>query len=216
MKQLTKTTSSLAIGTLLLTSSLLSVAHADNGKRRGAPNRFTEFARVVDVQPIYKQVRINEPRQECWTEHERQVTGYEQHNRNRRYESASAGNNSGGAIVGGIIGGVIGNKLGRGSSKGSRAGATVAGAIIGSAIGNETGGSRRHNRRLRGHEQRESRPIYQDVPVERCRRVTETRYERRVQHYNVTYRYKGRTFNTQLPRDPGNRLELQVSVSPVR
>ena len=213
-----KTTFTAAVGALLLTSSLTSVAQADN-KRRTTPTRFTEYARVVDVQPVYQQIRVNEPRQECWTEYEKHVTGYEQLPGSRRYESARVNGNSGGAIVGGIIGGVIGNKLGRGSSKSSRAGATVAGAIIGSAIGNESGGSRSNNRRHRGnrgHHQRESRPIYETRPVERCKRVTETRYEERLQHYNVTYTYNGRTYTTQLPRDPGNRLELQVSVAPAR
>jgi uncharacterized protein YcfJ len=62
----------------------------------------------------------------------------------------------------------------------------------------------------------ESRPIYEVRPIQRCRRVAESLAEQRLQHYNVTYRYKGRKFVTQLPRDPGPRLELQVTVAPAR
>jgi hypothetical protein len=30
----------------------------------------------------------------------------------------------------------------------------------------------------------------------------------------VTYNYRGQTFNTVMPRDPGNRIRLRVSVEP--
>jgi len=216
MNHLKKISLPVAVGALLLTSSLSSVAYADNGKRRGASLSFTEYAQVIGVQPVYDQIKINEPRQECWTEYEQHITGYEQSRGNRRFDSANVNGNAGGAILGGIIGGVIGNKLGRGSSRSSRNGATVAGAIIGSAIGNGAESNRNNNRRNRGNQRREARPIYENRPVERCKRVSETRYEQRIRHYNVTYRYKGRTYNTQLPRDPGNRIELQVSVAPIR
>ncbi len=218
MKSLNKTlirkaTVTSAISALLLGSALSSVAQADN-YRRSHSSHFTEYARVINARPVYKRVRIHEPRRECWIEYERYVSGYERVPVGRGYESARNNNHSGGAIVGGIIGGVIGNKLAHGSRKSSRAGATIAGAIIGSAIGNETNGSLRHNRRYqgnRGHQRYESRPIYQTRPVERCKRVSQTRYEKRLQHYNVTYRHRGRIITRQMPRDPGRRIRVQVS-----
>ena len=190
-----------------------SAAMAANN--RVPTERFTEYAKVLDVQPVYQKIRLREPQQQCWTEQERHIVGYErvtQSGNSRPYR-----NSTGNTIVGGLIGGVIGNQLGRGHSNRSRTGATVAGAIIGSAIGNESKNQRssRHAR-YRNTEQVQSTPIYETRDVERCKRTVELRTESQLQHYNVTYLYKGRKFVTQLPRDPGKQLELQVSVSPAR
>jgi uncharacterized protein YcfJ len=189
-----------------------SVAIAANN--RVPTERFTEYAQVLDVQPIYQEIRLREPQQQCWTEQERHIVGYERTTQSgtRRPNRNSAGN----TIVGGLIGGVIGNQLGRGHSNRSRTGATVAGAIIGSAIGNESNQRSSRNGRYRNTEQVQSTPIYETRDVERCKRTVELRTENKLQHYNVTYLYKGRKFVTQLPRDPGKQLELQVSVSPAR
>jgi uncharacterized protein YcfJ len=215
MQQL-KTRKKLISATLLsVTIGMSSVATATNS--RVATERFTEYARVIDVQPVYKEVRLREPRQECWTEQQDHIVGYETDNRYEHHEATRNRTNqsSGNAIVGSVIGGIIGNQLGRGHSRSSRTGATVAGAIIGGAIGNEARGDvQRHRRYDRPRRHAQSRPIYETRPVERCKRVVESRSEQRLQHYNVTYKYKGRTFNTRLPRDPGNRLELQITVAP--
>jgi len=187
-------------------------------RQQVATERFTEYAKVVNVQPIYREVRLSEPREQCWTEQEQHVIGYENGHAstgNQRQQRRRNSHSTNGALVGSLIGGVIGNQLGRGHSSSSRAGATVAGAIIGGAIGNEShAGNTRHRRQENRH--RPARPIVETRPVERCKRVVESRYEQRLQYYNVTYRYKGRTFTTQMPRDPGNRIELQVSVRPAR
>lgn len=193
-------------------TTLSSTAVAAN--QRVPTERFTEYAKVLDVQPVYQEIRLREPREQCWTEQERHIVGYERITQtdNRRPHRNSTGN----TIVGGIIGGVIGNQLGRGHSSSSRTGATVAGAIIGSAIGNESSNQRVRNGRYRVTEQAQSTPIYETRDVERCKRTVESRTESQLQHYNVTYLYKGRKFVTQLPRDPGKQLELQVSVAPAR
>lgn len=184
------------------------------GNNRVPTERFTEYARVLDVQPVYREIRSREPQQQCWTEQERHIVGYETASQpyNRRHNRNSTGN----AIVGGLIGGVIGNQLGRGHSNRSRTGATVAGAIIGSAIGNESNQRSTRNGRYRRSEHVRSTPIYETRDVQRCKQIVAARTESQLQHYNVTYQYKGRKFVTQLPRDPGKRLELQVSVSPAR
>ncbi|MFK7858854.1 MAG: glycine zipper 2TM domain-containing protein [Granulosicoccus sp.] len=194
----------------------ISAGNAYASDRRITSDRFTEFADVVDVQPVYKNIRVREPRQECWVETRQRIVGYEapryeRHQAHRSERSHSAG----GVVVGGLIGGVIGNQLGRGHSSGSRAGATIAGAIIGSAVGNEARGnvSRHRNQRPAA---RRGAPIYQTEEIERCKEVSESRLEQRIQHYDVTYRYKGRTFTTRTKRDPGRQIELQVSISPAR
>lgn len=205
---------SILLGIALVVTASSSYA----GKRYVATERFTEFAKVVDVQPVFREVQLREPREECWTEQQRQIIGYESNHRYEQYQANShrERSSSGGALVGGLIGGVIGNQLGRGHSSSTRAGATVAGALIGGTIANEASGNPSRHRRHRPVNPSHGRPIYETRPVERCRRVVESRYEQKLQHYNVTYVYKGRTFTTQMPRDPGDRLELQVSVSPAR
>ena len=113
---------------------------------------------------------------------------------------------------------MVGNQLGRGSGRGGRTGATIAGAIIGSAVANEAGaGSARHRRPVHRPVHRPaSRTVVETQPVERCRTVEGARSERRLQHYDVTYRYDGRTYTTRLPRDPGRQLELNVTLTPAR
>lgn len=207
------------IASALLSSILLGTTTGSlAADRRVATERFTEYAQVIDVQPVYRETRVREPRQECWTEEQQVIVGYEEVTRRDPYRPHhnDRSNSSGNAIVGGLIGGVIGNQLGRGHSSQSRTGATVAGAIIGSAIANESSNQVSRHRRLPDQRHVESRPIYETQSVQRCKRVTESHPEQRLQHYNVTYRYKGREFVTQLPRDPGNRIELQVTVAPAR
>ena len=113
----------------------------------------------------------------------------------------------------GLVGGIVGNQLARRGSGGERAGATIAGAIVGSVVGNEaSAGSARHRHRRHSA----PRTVYETRPVERCRTVEGSRAERRLQHYDVTYAYEGRTYTTRLPRDPGPTLELNVTLTAPR
>lgn len=74
-------------------------------------------ARVVNVEPIYKTVRIASPYRDC------------QRNSYRR-----TGESYTSTIAGGIIGGVIGNQFGKGSGKTAM---TVAGTLLGGSIGRD-------------------------------------------------------------------------------
>jgi len=165
-------------------------------------HRFTEYATVIDVEPIFKQIRHEKPQQECWI------------------EPRSRSHSGGDAIIGGLIGGVIGNQLGKNSSRGARNGATVAGAIVGSVIANEARGNEvsRHRRHKRRHESHRTLPqrVVTTRPVEHCKETMHTSYEQRIQGYNVTYEYRGRTLQTRMKRDPGDQIELQVNVTPAR
>jgi uncharacterized protein YcfJ len=148
-----------------------------------------DWARVIDVQPIVTRVRVDEPRRECWDE--------------TRYEDAPRRQSVGGSMVlGGIIGAAIGNQIGRGDG---RRAATVAGAIIGSAIGHDAG-----ERRRSGYSDPEPRAY----SVERCDVRYESRWDERVDGYDVTYEYNGRRMRTRLPYDPGPRMRVQVAVAP--
>lgn len=48
-----------------------------------------------------------------------------------------------------------------------------------------------------------------------CRTITENQARERVTAYRVTYRFRGHTATTQLSYDPGDRLPVNVSLSPL-
>lgn len=50
---------------------------------------------------------------------------------------------------------------------------------------------------------------------DKCKPVTVEREYRRPIAYDVDYTYKGAKFRSRLPEDPGNRLRIRVSVTPV-
>jgi len=203
--------------TVLIGISNVALA-ADTHNQR---HRFTEYAPVVDVEPVFKRVRHQKPQRECWIEHEEQVVIREGSNQSfgqSRQLSSSRSSSGGDAIIGGLIGGVIGNQLGRKAGRGARNGATVAGAIVGSVIANEARGSsvsrhRRHKHRTESHHSRPQR-VVTTQPVEHCKETMHTSYEQRIRGYDVTYEYRGRIFKTRMKRDPGDQIELQVNVTP--
>jgi uncharacterized protein YcfJ len=152
-------------------------------------DRRQETAEVLRAEPIYQNVRINEPRQQCYQQEVRYNDGY--------YD------NSGsfvGTILGGIVGGVVGHQFGRG---GGRFAATAIGAAVGAGAGNAVGS---RNDGYYGGE----RVGYQ----QRCDVVNEVHYEQRPSGYDVTYRYHGAIYHTQTQYDPGERIPVNVSVTP--
>ena len=203
----------------------LPTAGAQAADRKTNRDRFTVYAKVIQAEPIYRQVVLKEPVQQCWTEQQRYVVNeghsYRPNYRGRghKYNSRTNGN----AIVGGVIGGVIGNQIGRNANSGARAGATIAGAIIGSAIANDVNGNRGHrrdrhynnDRHYNDHSYQQS-PTYGVRPVKRCKTVVNNRYEQRIDGYNVTYIHRGRRFQTRTRKDPGARIQLNVNVQPAR
>ena len=80
---------------------------------------FIDSATVVSVDKVYKQVRVEEPYQECYIKETVQNNG-----------DGSATNE----IIGGVIGGAIGNKLGKGDGKDVM---TLAGILMGASIAND-------------------------------------------------------------------------------
>ena len=90
-----------------------------------------------------------------------------------------------GAMTGAVLGGVVGTALGDGRGLG-----TVIGAIGGAVLGDKA----------------ESNANSQ--PVTTC--TTQTVMENRLVGYNVVYEYAGKTYNVQLPQDPGPTLALQI------
>ena len=129
----------------------------------------------------------------------------------------------GAVVVGSLVGGAVGNRLTRDGSRAARAAGTVAGALVGAGAGREL--VRAHDRR-RGHGVRHGHGYGRDHDRgrgygrhharERCVRVVEVREERRLHHYDVTYVFRGRTFRAVRDRDPGDTIEIDVSVTPSR
>ena len=188
---------------LLLTGQAAFADHGNpygpgpgNGQWRGGPPASDyAYARVVDVDPIVRHVRITEPKRECWTETRSEDVSYTESVGPRSRPSPGA------MILGGIIGAAVGNQIGHGDG---RRAATVAGAVIGTAIG--------HNASSRP-EQRvvtESRPY----EAEHCEVRNDERFEDRIDGYRVTYEYNGIRQTTQLPYDPGDRIRVRVDVQP--
>ncbi len=132
---------------------------------------------------------------ECWQEPV--YRDDDQRGHGRRHH-ASAGD----MLAGGIIGGIIGHQIGKGHH---RPIATAVGTLIGAQIGSAAAGDlgRRHRRPTRvGH--RES-----------CTTSHQVSYERVVDGYAVTYRYRGERYRIEMPYDPGKRIKMRVQATPV-
>ncbi len=106
------------------------------------------------------------------------------------------GNNTAGTVLGAVVGGVLGSTVGKGDG---RTAATVAGAVAGGAVGNRASGSGRE---------------YQTTQTQ-CREVNTISEQRRIVGYDVEYRYRGEVYMSRLDYDPGERLRVRVSITPV-
>ncbi len=102
----------------------------------------------------------------------------------------------GGAIIGGLVGGLLGSQVGGGS--GQTAAAAI-GAVTGAMVGD------------RVENNQPQAPAYSQQ-VERCQMVDQ--WETRTNGYAVTYDYRGHTYTSILPYEPGNRIPVRVSVTP--
>ena len=185
-------TMGVVLGTMVGTTAIAPAAFAGDKQGRYSTGPAYEYARVLNVEPIVRQVRVETPQRECWTE-----------DRYEQPRSAHAGV-AGNMILGGLIGGAIGSRFGHGDG---RRAATVAGALIGSSIGHDAGERRRA---AQGPYDAQVRT------VERCGVRYVDNYEERIEGYDVEYEYGGQRYHTRMPYDPGERMRIRVDVSPVR
>lgn len=175
---------SMSSATLLasMLATPMALANHDNSQSFSST-----YADVVSSKPVYHEVEINTPRQECWQE---PVT--------RREDNEHWGVTAQ-TVTGGVIGGAIANQSVHGSKRGA---ATALGALIGASIG--------ANRASRQQAEVQDYVTYE----QRCRTVQDHRTEQRLDGYDVSYRYGGQLYHTRMPYDPGRRLRVQVSVTP--
>jgi len=149
------------------------------------------YADVIDVEPVYRFVRIRQPQRECWDQDV-------YHQPRRRYQGTAAS-----TVTGGLIGGAIGRQFGDGKGRDAM---TLVGTLIGSAMAHDNAERRnyRDHYRDRGHYR----------TVERCSTRYITREERRVEGYHVTYAFAGREYTTRTMREPGDQIRVRVAVTP--
>jgi uncharacterized protein YcfJ len=144
---------------------------------------FEDHARVISVTPQVE--KFNQPRQECKTE-------YVQTQTQRPQQRGVAG-----SILGGIAGGLIGSQVGGGNG---RTAATAVGAVTGAIVGDRMENS-----------DNDGGTTITEQPVRHCRTVDH--WETRNSGYNVVYEYRGRTYSSMMPYDPGERVKLNVSIT---
>jgi len=149
------------------------------------------YGEVLDVTPIYREIRVSNPVKECWSEPVRHVERIQR----------GGGDQAAGTLAGALLGGVIGHQIGKG--RGNKL-ATAVGTVIGAQIGHDA------NRDAYSSTRR-SYTRYEDV----CEVKDHVSYEEVVDGYKVTYRYKGMRYKTRMPYDPGDRIRLKVSIEPV-
>jgi uncharacterized protein YcfJ len=100
----------------------------------------------------------------------------------------------GGALLGAVIGGVVGSRFGGGMG---RAAATGVGVVAGAAVGD--------------HVENSNTPV-ETTTVRNC--TNTTAYENRVVGYDVVYEYNGQRYMSRMTQDPGQRIALNVNVTP--
>lgn len=180
-----RTAAGLATAALLL--GLSTSAFADhNGHRKSGP--VYDYAKVISARPIVRYVTVTTPVKECWEDVE-----YYTVNKRPRGEGVRT-------LTGAVLGGVIGHQFGSGSGNDA---ATVAGTLIGATIGNRS-----------AYKNGDYGPVQYSRPVTRCETQYRKQQERRVDGYDVVYRYHGQKYATRMPRDPGNKIRIRVDVRP--
>jgi uncharacterized protein YcfJ len=165
-----------------------SLVLASGGALADGPTGEPDFADVVHVEPLRREVRVSEPVRECWQE------------TSHASERPFSYNHIGGTLLGSTLGVVVGNQVGHGRGKDV---ARVAGALIGGAIGHNVSVDR---------QRQQGAPRGQTY--ERCDVRYRERIEERIDGYEVTYAYAGREYVTRMPYDPGERLRVRVDVTP--
>ena len=98
-----------------------------------------------------------------------------------------------GTVLGGVIGGVAGHQVGGGRGKDL---ATAAGAIVGAYAGHSVA-------------ERIETPKFE----QRCTTINDSRVERRLDGYNVAYKYNGQIYHSRLNNQPGSTIPVRVRMN---
>ncbi|OED39632.1 hypothetical protein AB833_14640 [Chromatiales bacterium (ex Bugula neritina AB1)] len=125
-----------------LALGLFSTVSSANGS-----TSYTDYARVVHVEPVYHYVTVRKPQRICrhsptanhhsrsnYPHQNRPRHNYRNNQHNRYQHNHHKRHSNGSVFVGALIGGAIGNELSRSVNGRSSTGATIAGAVIGSTL----------------------------------------------------------------------------------
>lgn len=155
----------------------------------GGAGPLYDYADVLSARPIVRYVTVRTPVQECWEETEYYTV-------NERPKQLL-----GRTIAGALLGGAIGHQFGSGSGNDA---ATAAGTVLGATIANQSayrdGGK--------------YGPVEYSRPVSRCETQYRDHKEKRIDGYEVVYRYHGQKYSTRMPNDPGRKLRVRVDIRP--
>lgn len=174
-----------------------------------------DYAKVVNVAPIVETYKVNSPIEQCWDEkvpvkprHSRSGH-YDSHYKNARHSSPT------GEILGAIIGGAIGNQFGSGRGKKV---ATAAGAVLGASVAHDVKRANRNKSRYGSHRSSANHDPYRHdryKVVQRCELTDNFVVEEKIVAYDVSYKYRGNVFQTEMDRHPGDKIKVKVTVNPV-
>ena len=144
---------------------------------------FIDSASVISVDKVYKQVRVEEPFQDCYIK-----------------ETVQSGDGSAtNEIIGGIIGVAIGNQFGEGDGKEVM---TLAGILMGASIANDA-------EKAAAAQNGTRKVISQEV----CETKVRQKIEKRLSHYKVTVDYNGTEVSFSTKRRPYDEIiKIEVTV----
>ncbi len=143
------------------------------------------WAEVIEATPVRQEVRIPESGEACWDE--------------EVYREVRARHSATPRILGAILGGVVGNQFGGGSGRDLM---TAAGAALGSSVAAD-------------QQHRNNPDRYYASTERRCAEQKSWRIEERIIAWDVTYEYRGETYQARVTDAPGDRIRIRVDVTPV-
>jgi uncharacterized protein YcfJ len=175
----------------ILITGMLFVGLASAQEHPAAAPEATHYgwADVLRVDPVYETgVAAVAAYEDCYEEQVIEPASVETDN----------GKRTGATVLGAIIGGIIGNRFGKGDG---RKATTAAGVVAGGVVGNNLAGGQPGNAKY--------------TTRRRCPGEDAAAGPRRVVAYDVEYRYRGEIYTSRMSGDPGDRMRVRISVTPV-
>ena len=199
--------------TLIIASALSAVSLptiAKNHHHKAKSQATYGFAKVVNVEPVYKHIQVNHPVEKCYDK--RVPVNYQSHNGHSSHRNSNYTNE----VIGGVIGAAVGNQVAKNGRGNSREVATVVGAVLGAAVANkvERKDNRYNTNHRNGHYSKSQHNRGYKV-VQHCELHDSYHSERKVVGYDVAYKYYGNVYYTHLNHHPGHKIKVKVSVKPV-
>jgi uncharacterized protein YcfJ len=206
-KNTRKTFTRSLIAAVVIGAISLPVAAGKNRSNSNYDNATFDYARVVSVDPVVESYQVNQPIEQCWDE---KIPTRQRYSQNQRSRSKSRTPE----VLGAIIGGVIGNQVGKRGGGKARDVATIAGAVLGGSIGRDTKNNNYRNGNS-NYDRYDDRHQTSYQTVQRCEVKDSYITKEQIVGYDVSYKYRGNVFYTQMSEHPGDKIKVKVTVNPV-